>query len=88
VLIGIVGKPSCGKSTFFKASTLAEVDIANYPFTTIKPNHAVGFVKVKDPAKDFGKESNPRMGFVKGDWRFVPIDLIDEAMTRQKISRS
>lgn len=79
MLIGIVGKPSCGKSTFFKASTLAEVDIANYPFTTIKPNHAVGFVKVKDPAKDFGKSSNPRMGYVKGEWRFVPVDLIDVA---------
>jgi ribosome-binding ATPase len=79
VLIGIVGKPSCGKSTFFKAATLADVAIANYPFTTIKPNHAVGFVKVKDPARDFGKVSNPRMGFVLGDWRFVPIDLIDVA---------
>ncbi|MEK7102765.1 MAG: fibronectin type III domain-containing protein, partial [Patescibacteria group bacterium] len=27
-----------GKSTFFKAATLAEVEIASYPFTTIKPN--------------------------------------------------
>lgn len=79
MLIGIVGKPSCGKSTFFKASTLADVDIANYPFTTINPNHAVGFVKVKDPAKEFGKSSNPRMGFVMDDWRFVPVDLIDVA---------
>ncbi|MBR9702779.1 translation-associated GTPase, partial [Candidatus Woesearchaeota archaeon] len=79
MLIGIVGKPSCGKSTFFKAATLAEVDIANYPFTTIKPNHAVGFVKVNDPAQDFGKTSNPRMGFVQGKWRFVPVDLIDVA---------
>ena len=51
MFVGIVGKPSCGKSTFFKAATLAEVDIANYPFTTIKPNHAVGFVKVPDVAK-------------------------------------
>lgn len=79
MLIGIVGKPSCGKSTFFKSATLAEVDIANYPFTTIKPNHAIGFVKVKDPAKDFGKTSNPRMGFVQDEWRFVSIDLIDVA---------
>lgn len=79
MLIGIVGKPSCGKSTFFKAATLAEVEIANYPFTTIKPNHAVGFVKVEDPATRFGKSSNPRMGYVLGAWRFVPIDLIDVA---------
>ncbi|MBW3022759.1 50S ribosome-binding GTPase, partial [Candidatus Woesearchaeota archaeon] len=33
--VGIVGKPNCGKSTFFKALTLAEVLIANYPFATI-----------------------------------------------------
>lgn len=79
MLVGIVGKPSCGKSTFFKASTLADVDIANYPFTTIKPNHAVGFVKVPDPAKDFGKTSVPRFGYVADGWRFVPVDMIDVA---------
>jgi len=38
--IGIVGKPNVGKSTFFKAATLMDVLIANYPFATIKPNHA------------------------------------------------
>lgn len=81
MLIGIVGKPSVGKSTFFKAATLSEVDIANYPFTTIKPNHAVGFVKILDAAqeKQFGKVSNPRMGYVQDKWRFVPVDLIDVA---------
>lgn len=79
MLIGIVGKPSCGKSTFFKAATLADVDIANYPFTTIKPNHAVGFVKVEDPAIPFGKTSQPRMGYVQDRWRFVPVDMIDVA---------
>ena len=41
MLIGLVGKPSSGKSTFFKAATLAEVEIANYPFTTINPNLGV-----------------------------------------------
>lgn len=79
MLIGIVGKPSCGKSTLFKASTLAEVDIANYPFTTIKPNHAVGFVKVVDAATHFGKHSDPRMGYCRQDFRFVPVDMIDVA---------
>ena len=81
MIIGIVGKPSVGKSTFFKAATLSEVDIANYPFTTIKPNHAVGFVKIPDAAQEAqcGKVSNPRMGYVQGKWRFVPVDLIDVA---------
>ncbi|MFC1741673.1 redox-regulated ATPase YchF [Nanoarchaeota archaeon] len=79
MFVGIVGKPSCGKSTFFKAATLAEVDIANYPFTTIKPNHAVGFVKVDCVDKEFEKQCNPREGFCSHGWRFVPIDLMDVA---------
>lgn len=79
MLVGIVGKPSCGKSTFFKASTLAEADIANYPFTTIKPNHGVGYVRVKRVDKEFDKTANPRFGYCIGDFRFVPVDLLDVA---------
>jgi len=79
MFIGIVGKPSVGKSTFFKAATMADVEIANYPFTTIKPNHAVGYVKVIDPARHFGKISNPRTGYVIDNYRFVPVDLMDVA---------
>ncbi|MFP4118530.1 MAG: redox-regulated ATPase YchF [Candidatus Woesearchaeota archaeon] len=79
MIIGIVGKPSVGKSTFFKAATLSEADIANYPFTTIDPNKAVGFVKIKDVAQEFGKTANPRMGYVQREWRFVPVDLLDVA---------
>ncbi len=79
MLIGLVGKPNVGKSTFFKAATLAEVLIANYPFATIKANRGVGYVKIKDLAVEFGKHSNPREGFVKGDWRFVPVEVVDVA---------
>lgn len=79
MFVGIVGKPSCGKSTFFKAATLAEVEIANYPFTTIKPNHAIGFVKVDCVDKEFQKQCNPREGFCMHGWRFVPVDLMDVA---------
>lgn len=39
--IGILGLPNVGKSTLFKALTKKQVDIANYPFTTIEPNTAV-----------------------------------------------
>lgn len=77
--IGIVGKPNVGKSTFFKAATLANVLIANYPFATIKPNHAMAYVKIKDLAVEFGKHSNPREGYVKKDFRFVPFELYDVA---------
>ena len=79
MIVGIVGKANVGKSTFFKAATLAEVEIANYPFATINPNEGVGYVKVKDPAKDFNKVSNPRNGFVLNDFRFVPVQVIDVA---------
>jgi len=79
MLIGIVGKPSSGKSTFFKAMTLADIDIANYPFTTIKPNRGAGHVKILDIAQEYGKPSNPREGFVLDKYRFVPVELLDVA---------
>ena len=79
MLIGLVGKPSVGKSTFFKASTLAEVEIASYPFTTIKPNHGVGYVRVECIDKEFNSQCHPNHGFCINHQRFVPIDLMDVA---------
>lgn len=79
MLVGIVGKPNCGKSTFFKAATLIDVLIANYPFATIKPNRGIAYVKIPDLATKFGKVSNPREGYVKAGWRFVPFELMDVA---------
>jgi ribosome-binding ATPase YchF (GTP1/OBG family) len=79
MLLGLVGKPSSGKSTFFKASTLAEVAIASYPFTTIKPNHGAGYVKIECIDKEFGVQCQPRMGFCINHKRFVPVDLMDVA---------
>lgn len=48
--IGIVGLPNVGKSTLFKAVTNKQVDIQNYPFTTIEPN--IGVVEVPDERVD------------------------------------
>lgn len=79
MLIGLVGKPSCGKSTFFKAATLADVLIASYPFATIKPNTGVGYVRVEAICKDFNTKCNPRTGFCNGETRFVPVELMDVA---------
>ncbi len=82
MLIGIVGRPNVGKSTFFKAATMSDVLIAPYPFATIKPNHGIAYVKIGDLAPEFGKVSNPREGYVKGvggKWRFVPFELVDVA---------
>ncbi|MBI4438841.1 redox-regulated ATPase YchF [Candidatus Woesearchaeota archaeon] len=79
MLIGIVGKPSCGKSTFFKALTLAEVAIAPYPFTTIKPNRGVGYVRTACADRSFGVQCNPREGYCSDGNRFVPVELLDVA---------
>ncbi len=79
MLIGLVGKPSCGKSTFFKACTLADVLIAPYPFATIKPNHGIGYVKIDCLDKDLGVKCNPHKGYCVNGKRFVPIDLMDVA---------
>lgn len=79
MLIGLVGKPSAGKSTFFKAATLAEVPIASYPFTTIKANRGVGYVKVDCIEKEFNTKCNPNHGFCLEGKRFVPIEIMDVA---------
>ncbi len=79
MLIGLVGKPSCGKSTFFKAATLSEVEIASYPFTTIKPNHGVGYVKIDCVDKEFNVKCQPKHGFCINGQRFIPVELMDVA---------
>jgi ribosome-binding ATPase len=81
--IGIVGKPSSGKSTFFSSSTLIDVGMASYPFTTIEPNKGMGFVRVEDAGKYFDVISNPKHGFLvetkEGPIRYVPVELVDVA---------
>ncbi len=79
MLIGLVGVPNSGKSTFFKACTLINVLIANYPFATIKPNHGIAYVKVDCIDKEFNVSCNPSKGYCINNNRFVPIELIDVA---------
>ena len=80
MLIGIIGKPNVGKTTFFRAMTLMDAESANYPFTTIEPNKGIGFVK-NNPCVDLELkvQCNPRHGFCKNHIRFLPVDLIDVA---------
>ncbi len=79
MIIGLVGKPSSGKSTFFAASTMATVDINPRPFTTIKPNIGTAYVRVDCIDKEFNVQCNPREGFCINHIRFVPVELIDVA---------
>lgn len=75
VSIALAGKPNCGKSTFFKAATLANVEIANYPFTTIDANHGIAYVRTTCPCRELKLDcKNCREGV-----RFVSIGIIDVA---------
>jgi ribosome-binding ATPase YchF (GTP1/OBG family) len=75
ISIGLAGKPNSGKSTFFKAATLAEVDIANHPFTTIDANHGVAYVRTPCACQGLGKPC----GQCKDGARYVPVEIIDVA---------
>ena len=44
--IGLVGKPSVGKSSFFNAATMNDVPEGAYPFTTIDPSVGEAYVRV------------------------------------------
>jgi ribosome-binding ATPase YchF (GTP1/OBG family) len=76
-LLGIVGKPNTGKSTFFSAATLAPAEIANYPFTTIKPNRGVGYVRTPCVHEEFDVKDNPANSICMSGVRLIPIEFID-----------
>ena len=77
--IGIVGKPNVGKSTFFGAATMAPVEIANYPFTTIAANKGVGYVRSKCPCKELGVKCTPHNSGCVDGIRMIPVELLDVA---------
>ena len=73
--LALAGKPNCGKSTFFKAATMANAEIANYPFTTINPNFGVAYVRTKCACT----ELNVKCSHCVDGSRFVAVNLIDVA---------
>jgi len=76
-MVGIVGKPNVGKSTFFSAATLATVEIASYPFTTIKPNRGIGYFKTQCVCREFNVKDNPVNSVCIDGVRLIPVELID-----------
>ena len=80
-LIGIVGKPSCGKSTTLNSLTHANAKVGAFPFTTIDPNRATGYLKIDCACGRFGKEDlcKPNYGWCEHGSRHVPIELLDVA---------
>ncbi len=75
MLIGIVGKTNVGKSTFFSAATLLPVEIANRPFTTIKPNRGIAAIRSPCVCREMGVKDEICTNGV----RFTPVELIDVA---------
>ncbi len=79
VTIGLFGKPSSGKSTFFSAATMKIVKMSEVPFTTIEPNIGIAYVREKCPHIEIGKNCNPKDSLCIEGNRFIPIKLIDVA---------
>ncbi|XP_067671050.1 uncharacterized protein [Haliotis asinina] len=79
-VIGLLGKPSAGKSTFFNATTT--LDLAKtgaHPFTTIEPNIGKAFYSIPCPCRRLEKMCAAAHGHnVCGD-RNVPVLLKDVA---------
>ena len=77
--IGLVGKPSVGKSSFFNAATMNDVPEGAYPFTTIDPSVGEAYVRVDCAAPEFGETCTPNLGVCRDGTRFVPTKLVDVA---------
>ena len=75
--VALAGKPNAGKSTFYKAATMADVDVANYPFTTIDPNRGVSHVRTRCPCLD--RDERCGSEHCRDGKRYVPIELLDVA---------
>jgi len=75
--LALAGKPNAGKSTFYTAATMAEVEVGNYPFTTIDANRGVSYARTRCPCLDRDRRcdsDNCREGK-----RYVPLELYDVA---------
>lgn len=79
MLIGIVGKPNCGKTTFLNAACLTTAKVADYPFTTIEPNLGTAYVRSKCVCKELNVQDKPKNSICLNGVRLIPIELLDVA---------
>jgi len=79
LIVGIVGKPSSGKSTFLNAACLTDVKVSELPFTTIDANKGVAYVKTECVCKELKLNDNPQNSLCIEGFRFIPINILDVA---------
>jgi len=79
MIVGITGKTNVGKSSFFKAATMIDVEIGDRRFVTINPNIGIGYVMVDCVCKEFGVKCNAQNSICKNGKRYIPVKLIDLA---------
>ncbi len=77
ITVALAGKPNAGKSTFYTAATEAEVDVANYPFTTIDANRGVAYARTDCPCLDLEERCGDE--HCRAGKRYVPVELYDVA---------
>jgi len=53
------------------------VEIASRPFTTIKPNRGIGYIRSPCVCKDFNVKDNPQNSLCLDGIRLIPVELID-----------
>jgi len=75
--VGIVGKPSCGKTSFTNAACMTDFKVGSYPFTTIEANVGVTHVRTQCACRDFDVIDNPQNSICIDGIRLVPIKMID-----------
>ncbi|KAK6440552.1 hypothetical protein LTR95_003219 [Oleoguttula sp. CCFEE 5521] len=94
-LIALVGKPSSGKSTTLNSLTDTTAKVGNFPFTTIDPNRAVGYLHIPcacsrttlpnntplspSDPPPLQRRCKPNHGVCQSGTRSVPIELLDVA---------
>jgi hypothetical protein len=77
--IAICGKTNVGKSSFFKAATMIDVEISNRIFCTIKPNVGVSYVTAPCPCIELKIKCTPRNSQCINGVRLIPVKLWDIA---------
>ncbi|MGQ9679598.1 MAG: redox-regulated ATPase YchF [Candidatus Bathyarchaeia archaeon] len=76
-LVGLVGKANVGKSTFFAAATMKPVEIAGFPFTTIKANRGVAYVRTQCVCQELGVKDQPVNSACIDGIRLIPVEIVD-----------